>query len=41
MSRWQQLVDNLLTDMEIEIPGADDFRVKIDHKIWEAEQTVS
>src|SRR6516162_6371212 len=41
MSRWQELVDNLLVDLEIEIPGADDFRVKIDHKIWEVEQTVS
>jgi hypothetical protein len=41
MSRWQVLVDNLLADLEIETPGADDFRVKIDHKIWEAEQTVS
>jgi len=41
MSRWQELVDNLLAGLEIETPGADDFRVKIDHKIWEAEQTVS
>ena len=41
MSRWQQLVDNLLTDLEMETPGADDFRVNIDHKIWEAEQKVS
>jgi hypothetical protein len=41
MSRWQQLVDNLLTDLEMEIPGADDFLVNIDHKIWKAEQTVS
>ena len=41
MSRWQELVDNLLADLEIETPSADDFRVKIDHKIWEAEQTVS
>jgi hypothetical protein len=27
MSRWQELVDNLLTDLEMETPGADDFRV--------------
>jgi hypothetical protein len=36
LSRWQELVDNLLTDLETETPGADDFRVNIDHKIWEA-----
>ena len=41
MSRWQELVDNLLTDLETETPGADSFRVNIDRKIWEAEQTVS
>jgi hypothetical protein len=41
MSRWQELVDNLLTDLETETPGANSFRVNIDHKIWEAEQTVS
>jgi hypothetical protein len=41
MSRWQEVVDNLLTDLETETPGAAGFRVKIDHKIWEAEQTVS
>jgi hypothetical protein len=41
MSRWQELLDNLLTDLETETPGADSFRVNIDHKIWEAEQTVS
>jgi hypothetical protein len=41
MSRWQELVDNLLTDLETETPGANGFRVNIDHKIWEAEQTVS
>jgi hypothetical protein len=41
MSRWQELVDNLLTNLETETPGADDFRMNIDHKIWEAEQTVS
>jgi hypothetical protein len=41
MSRWQELVDNLLTDLETETPGPADLRVNIDHKIWEAEQTVS
>ena len=41
MSRWQELVDNLLTDLETEAPGADGFRGNIDHKIWEAEQKVS
>ena len=41
MSRWQELVDNLLTDLETEAPGADGFRVNIDHRIWEAEQKVS
>jgi hypothetical protein len=41
MSRWQELVDNLLSDLEMETPGANDFRVNIDDKIWEAEQTVS
>ncbi len=41
MSRWRELVDNLLTDLETEAPGAHGFRVNIDHKIWEAEQTVS
>jgi hypothetical protein len=41
MSRWQELVGNLLTDLETEAPGADGFRVNIDHRIWEAEQKVS
>ena len=41
MSRWQELVDNLLTDLETEARGADGFRGNIDHKIWEAEQKVS
>jgi hypothetical protein len=41
MSRWRELVDNLLTDLKTEAPGADGFRVNIDNKIWEAEQTVS
>jgi hypothetical protein len=41
MSRWQELVDNVLTDLETETPGAHGFRVNIDDKIWEAEQKVS
>ena len=41
MSRWQELVDNLLTDLETETPGADHFRMNIDHKIWKVEQKVS
>ena len=41
MSRWQEVVDNLLTNLETETPRTDGFRGNIDHKIWEAEQTVS
>jgi hypothetical protein len=41
MSRLQELVDNLLSNLDTETPGADGFRVNIDHKIWKAEQTVS
>jgi hypothetical protein len=41
MSRWQKLVDKLLTDLETETPSAADFRVNVDHKFWEAEQKVS
>ena len=41
MSRWQELVDNVLTNLETETPGADGFRVNIDDKIWEAEQKAS
>jgi len=41
MSRWQKLVDNLLTDLGTEMPGAADFRVSVDHKIWEVEQKTS
>jgi hypothetical protein len=41
MSRWQELVDNVLTNLETETPGADGFRVKIDDKIWDAEQKAS
>ena len=41
MSRWRELVGNLLTDLATETPGAHGFRRNIDHKIWEAEQKVS
>ena len=41
MNRWQKLVDNLLTDLETETPGAADFRVNVDRKIWEVEQQAS
>jgi len=38
MSRWGELIDSLLADLETETPGAEGFRVNIDHKIWEAEK---
>jgi hypothetical protein len=38
MTRWGGVIDNLLTDLETETPGAEGFRVNIDHKIWEAEK---
>ena len=41
MSQWQKLVDNLLTDLETETPGAVDSRANVDHKIWEVEQKAS
>ena len=41
MSRWQKLVDSLLTDLETETPGGADFRVNVDRKIWEVEQKAS
>ena len=41
MSRWRELVGNLITDLATETPGAHGFRRNIDHKIWEAEQKVS
>ncbi len=40
MARWQRLIDNLLVDLEPEVPG-EAFRVNIDHKIWEAETKAS
>ena len=41
MSRWQELVDNVLTNLGTETPGADGFRVNIGDKIWEAERKAS
>ncbi len=41
MSRWREHVDNLLSDLQTETPGAGGFRVNIDQKIWGAEQKVS
>jgi hypothetical protein len=41
MSRWQKRINNLLADLEQERPGAEGFRVNIDHKISEAETAVS
>ena len=41
MSRWQELVDNVLTDLKTESPRTNGFRLNIDHKIWKAEQKVS
>ena len=41
MSRWREHVDNLLSDLRTETPGAGGFRVNIDQKIWGAEQKVS
>ena len=38
MSRWGELIDSLLSDLQTETPGAEGFRVNIDHKIWEAEK---
>jgi hypothetical protein len=41
MNRWQKRIDILLADLEQETPGAEGFRVNIDHKISEAETAVS
>jgi hypothetical protein len=38
MSRWEELIHNVLGNLESETPGAEGFRVNIDHKIWEAEK---
>jgi len=38
MSRWREVIDNLLEDLETETPDATRFRVNIDIKIWEAEK---
>jgi hypothetical protein len=41
MSRWRELIDNLLSDLQTETPRAGGFRFNINHKIWKAEQIVS
>jgi hypothetical protein len=41
MSRWRELVHNLLTDLETEATAGDGVRVSVDHKLWEAEQKAS
>jgi hypothetical protein len=38
MGRWDAVIDNLLADLATETPGAEGFRVNIDHKIAEAEK---
>jgi hypothetical protein len=35
--RWHELIGNLCTDLGREMPGTEDFRINIDHKISEAE----
>ena len=37
MSRWQKIIDNLLTDLEKLTPSAERFRIKVDDKIYEGE----
>jgi hypothetical protein len=32
MTRWGEVIDNLLADLETETPGAEGFRVNIDHR---------
>jgi hypothetical protein len=39
--RWHELIGNLCTDLGRETPGAEDFRINIDHKISEAEARAS
>ena len=39
--RWHALIDNLCTDLGREMPGTEDFRINIDHKISEAEARAS
>ena len=41
MGRWDTWIDNLLADLETETPGAKGFRVSVDHKIAEAEDTAA
>jgi len=39
--RWHELIGNLCTDLGREMPGTEDFRINIDHKISEAEARAS
>jgi hypothetical protein len=39
--RWHELIGNLCADLGRETPGAEDFRINIDHKISEAEARAS
>ena len=41
MGRWDTWIDNLLADLGTETPGAKGFRVSVDHKIAEAEDTAA
>jgi len=39
--RWHELIDNLCTNLGSETPGTESFRIKIDHKMREAEARAS
>jgi hypothetical protein len=39
--RWHELIDNLCTNLGSETPGTEGFRIKIDHKMREAEARAS
>jgi hypothetical protein len=40
MGRWQALIDDVIADLEAEMPG-EGLRTSIDHKIWKAETRAS
>jgi hypothetical protein len=40
MGQWKQLVDQLVANIEHEVPGEPFFRINIDHKMWEIEKIV-
>ena len=40
-SRWHELIDHLCTELGRETPGTENFRIKIDHAISEAEARAS